>query len=116
MAKYPGKKPGWGRDQGSVPGHPIKHPQMIALGQAHTPYDSRGFHADKGSNTKPESYHRAKSNRFRHEQEAVGVNGARGAHNPLPSHYHRNSGTESDGHQVMKRGGSVYRSHRGMKD
>jgi hypothetical protein len=30
-----------------------------------------------------------------------------GGHDPRPEHYHKNAGTSGEGHQLVRRGGSV---------
>ena len=112
---YKGHKSQWGRDTGNVHGHPTKHPALHQHSQPHTDFQARGFHADKGSNCSAEGYHTNMTNRRKHDPDAIGPNRSHSSHDPRPEHYHKNSGTDGDGHQVMRRGGSVYRSHRGMK-
>jgi len=112
---YKGHKAQWGRDTGSVPGQMHKHPAMHSPGQHHTPFEARGFHADRGSQTHIHEMHTNFTNRRKHNEDAVGPNRSHGSHDPRPQHYHRNSGTDGDGDQVMRRGGSVYRGRRGMK-
>jgi len=112
---YKGHKSQWGRDTGSVPGHPTKHPGLHQHSQHHTPFTARGWHEDTGSNCHLESIHTNMTNRRKHDPDKVGPNKANTSHDPRPEHYHKNSGTDGDGHQVMRRGGSVYRGHRGMK-
>lgn len=113
---YRGHKSEWNRDEGSVPGHPIKHPGLVQMGQVHTSFQSRGFHEDKGSNTRPDNIHTGKTNKLKHNPDARGPNGSHGGHNPLPGSYHSNSGLSAAGHQLVRRGGSVISGmSRGLK-
>jgi len=105
---YSGHKSEWNRDTGNVHGHPTKHPALHQHSQHHTPFESRGWHEDKGSNTKPESYHTNFTNRKRHNPDAIGPNKSHGSHDPRPEHYHHNSGTTSDGHRLIRRGASKF--------
>jgi hypothetical protein len=98
-------KEGWGRDKGIVPGHPHKHPALHQAGQHHTPFESRGFHADRGSNTNPERMHTNFANRNKHNPDRSPTN-VHGGHDPRPEHYHKNSGTTGDGHRLIRRGTS----------
>lgn len=111
---YRGHKSEWDRDAGSVPGHPTKHPKLGAHSQSHTPFEARGFHEDRGSNTNPERIHTNFTNRQKHDAERAPTN-VEGGHDPRPEHYHKNSGTESGGHQLVRRGGSVIKGmNRGL--
>lgn len=112
---YRGHKSEWNRDEGSVPGHPIKHPGLLQMGQSHTPFDSRGFHEDRGHNTRAEKISLNRINQHKETPNGHPVN-VQGGHDPRPEHFHKNSGCESGGHQLVRRGGSVISGmNRGLK-
>jgi hypothetical protein len=102
---YRGHRAEWNRDEGSVPGHPQKHPKMNAHSQSHTPFEARGFHEDRGSNTRPDRIHVAKANQHKEGPNELPIN-VHGGHDPRPAHYHKNSGTTSEGHMLIRRGAS----------
>jgi hypothetical protein len=105
---YKGHKAQWDRDTGNVHGHPTKHPALHQHSQHHTPFQSRGFSEDTGSNCKPESIHTNYTNRMKHDPDKVAPNKANTSHDPLPGAFHGNSGTSSDGHKLIRRGASKF--------
>ena len=88
-----------------VHGHPTKHPPLKQHSQPHTPFEARGFHEDRGSNTKPDRIHTNKQNVHKHDPDRASVN-VQGGHDPRPEHFHKNSGTTSEGHMLVRRGAS----------
>lgn len=111
---YKGHKSEWGRDKGVKPGHPRDAGHaMHQPGQHHTSFESRGFHEDKGG-THPEHMRTNFTNRRKHDPDRAPTN-VEGGHDPRPEHYHKNSGTECGGHQLVRRGGSVIKGmNRGL--
>jgi hypothetical protein len=105
---YKGHKGEWDRDTGNVHGHPTKHPALSQHSQPHTDFQARGFSEDKGSNTRPESYHTNFTNRRKHDPDQMGPNRSHTSHDPLPGAYHRNSGTSPEGHKLIRRGASKF--------
>lgn len=108
---YGGHKSEWNRDKGSVPGHATKHPKMHSHSQPHTHFEARGFHEDKGGTT-PERMRTGMQNKNKHIPEIPHQINVSGGHDPRPAHFHKNSGTNSDGHALIRRGGSAYRGRR----
>lgn len=96
-------KQGWGRDVGVKPGHsefPAHQPAAC-----HTKFDARGF-GDKGHNL-ANTHHQNFTNRHLHDPEMKHSVNVEAGHDPRPEHFHKNSGTTSEGHQLVRRGGSV---------
>lgn len=102
---YKGHKREWDRDTGNVHGHATKHPALHQPGMPHTDFQARGFHEDRGSNTHPERIHVAKANKHKDTGVNPQIN-VHGGHDPRPEHYHKNSGTSSEGHMLIRRGAS----------
>src|SRR5262249_46173467 len=106
---YSGHKSEWNRDKGVKPGHPREDGMATHQhSQPHTHFEARGWHEDKGSNTRLESIHTGKTNRNKHNPDAPGPNRSHSSHDPRPSAWHSNSGTSSEGHRLIRRGASKF--------
>ena len=101
---YKGHKDWHRSDKGVRPGHPRDSGHATHQpGMPHTPFEARSFHEDKNGGTNPERMRTNFTNRVKHDPDRVPTN-VHGGHDPRPEHFHKNSGTESEGHMLIRRG------------